>query len=329
MHPRNKLDTLAHLPDALVAQLQAEARTTADLRAQRQALGINSVQIYDQTRIFHAPPSLEMATITDLTCPGPHGDFPARLIHPQDPTGPLRPLLVFCHGGGFVVGSMASHDSTLRRLAHHSGCPVLAFDYHLAPGHRHPTPMDECQALLEWILPQADALGFSNQGIALAGDSAGATIALATFLRLRDQASPLKDAISALLLYYGYFGLQGSMSAKLYGGWWDGMTEDDLAHYLYTYHPETPITDPELNLFEADLSWGLPKTYLLACGLDPLLDDSRTLAAVFSHHQIPHQLHILNHAIHACLYYAHILPDVDQAMAASLHYWLQEDPYAS
>lgn len=324
MHPKNKLDTFPLLDPKLRSQLLEEDRTTQGLRALKTDLGLTGAQIYDLVRILHRGPNLPMAKITDLTCPGPHGDFPARLYTPQAPTSHPRPLLVYCHGGGFILGSMASHDGILRSLAHHSGCPVLAFDYHLAPAYKHPTPIDECRALLEWVLPQADTLGFAPHRLALAGDSAGATIAMATLLHLRDQASPLLDRISALLLYYGYYGLAGSMASKIYGGWWDGLGEWDQGRFIRMYTEGSP-QDPTLNILNNDLSFGLPKTYLLACDFDPLLDDTLTLAAVLGHHKVPHKVKVLKKAIHACLYYTHLIPAYDQALADSVAYWLQED----
>lgn len=325
MHAHNKINPLPMLHPRLAQQLQTEYTRTKELKDCKKELGLSSAEIYEKLRLEFAGSPPAMQQIIELTCPGPHGDFPARLYIPKNKGNRPRPLMVFCHGGGFVVGSMDSHDNVLRRLAELSAGPVLAFNYHLAPAYKHPVPMDECHALLEWILPQAESYGFQAKHIALAGDSAGATIALSTFLRLREQGSPVASHIRALLLYYGFFGLESSMSGKLHGGWWDGMTEEDVERYFSAYISPENRKDPSFNLFEQDLSYGLPPCYILGCEFDPILDDSRALAAILKQHDLPHHFHILDNMVHACLAYYEFLPEVDRAMDHSIHYWLQEE----
>src|SRR5262249_13751346 len=124
--------------------------------------------------------------------------------------------IVYLHGGGFVVGSLETHDRIMRLLARAAGRVVIGVDYPLAPEHKFPLAL---QLVARFVRSLAD-----SGGVALAGDSAGAHLALAAALQLREQ-SP----VVCLLLYYGMYGLRDSLSRRLYGGELDGLDETALA----------------------------------------------------------------------------------------------------
>ena len=123
----------------------------------------------------------------------------------------LQPALLYFHGGGFVIGSIATHDRLCRRLAALSGCMVLSVDYRLAPEHRFPDAVDDAFATLAWLMKEAPSLGIDPGRIAVGGDSAGGTLAGACAIHARDQGWPLA---LQLLIYPGLSSDQNNNSHR-------------------------------------------------------------------------------------------------------------------
>jgi acetyl esterase len=145
---------------------------------------------YDKAGEVLEPPRAPLARVQDLTVPATDGTpLPARLYAPSHDR---LPVLLYLHGGGFVIGGLETHDSLCRQLALRSGCAVLALDYRLAPEHRFPTAVDDTWAALHWLAgPGAAALGLDGSRIAVGGDSAGGTLATVAALHARDTGLPL------------------------------------------------------------------------------------------------------------------------------------------
>jgi acetyl esterase len=143
------------------------------------------------------------------------GARPARLYGPV--AGPL-PLVAYLHGGGWTVGSLESHDRMCRRLAQGSGAAVLALDYRLAPEHPWPSSVDDAVAALCWVATAPAELGGQPPAVAVAGDSAGGTLAALACLRLRDERpDALPDLQVLLYANTDLTGSQPSMSDKATG----------------------------------------------------------------------------------------------------------------
>src|SRR3954454_16600300 len=121
-----------------------------------------------------------VASVEDRTIDGPAGPIPVRVYRPSDER-PL-PVLVFFHGGGFVIGDLETHDRTCRSLANRSGCLIVAVDYRLAPEHPFPAGVDDACAALAWVAAHAEELGGDPQRLAVGGDSAGGNLAAVTTL---------------------------------------------------------------------------------------------------------------------------------------------------
>ena len=113
------------------------------------------------------------------------GSIPCRLYRPSVKTD--LGLLVFFHGGGWVIGDLNSHDGVCRSLANKSGHAVLSVDYRLAPEHKFPIPFDDCWASVEWVIENAKSLNINPKKIAVSGDSAGGNLASAVALKARDK----------------------------------------------------------------------------------------------------------------------------------------------
>ena len=251
-----------------------------------------------------------MAATTEEMVAGPQGPFRVRWYHPG---GAADSCLLYVHGGGFVVGGLDTHDRIMRTLAERSGAVVVGVDYALSPEAKFPQAVHECAAAARHVADRAAEHGVTGGGISFAGDSGGANLALAATLLLRAHGGP---PVRSLLLYYGMFGLRDSRSQRRFGNEWDGLTPADLASYLaaYTSGPED-LLDPYLDCLGADLTRGVPPTYLLAATLDPLLDDTLALADAFAEHGVEHRLALVDGVLHGFLHYSRLLPEARAALA--------------
>jgi acetyl esterase len=217
------------------------------------------------------PPAL--ASTSELAMPGPAG--PIRLRHYRPRASASLPLVIYFHGGGFVLGSLDTHDRVMRLLALDSDAAVIGVDYRLAPEHPFPAPLDDCVAAARWIRAEAAGLGVDPDCVVLAGDSAGANLALASLLDLRDAGEV--DAIRGAALFYGCFWrrLDTPAHARFGNGSWRlGSAEMRWFWQHYLGDPSSP--DPRAEPLHADLG-GLPPLYLTAAALDPLYDDTLEL----------------------------------------------------
>ena len=314
----NGADIEARLDPEMRAAMAESARALGgievdwkDLTAARRA--------YLAERGFWNADRPDVAAVQSHVLPGPHGPIPVRLYRPA--IGGLLPVLVYLHGGGYVLGSLDTHDRVMRLLALKSGAAVLGVDYRLAPEHRFPAQLEETAAVLDWIATQAASVELDHRRVALGGDSAGAHLALGAALARKPTATKLK----ALILYYGAFGLADSASRRRFGVAASGLSRDDLAYYDASYlGGPAPMGDPRYDCLAGNLA-GLPPAYILACELDPLLDDSLALAALLGDAGVPHRLHRYDGVLHGFLHYSRIVPKAMRALdegAAALKDWL-------
>lgn len=153
--------------------------------------------------------------VQTFTVPARDGfDVPVRLYVPQQADGELLPVLVFFHGGGFVVGSITTHDSLCRVLSQLAHCAVLSVGYRLAPEHRFPVAFDDAWDVMLWVRQHAAAIGLDVQRVAVGGDSAGGTLAAVCALQARDVSWPL---VLQLLIYPGCAARQETRSHQTFG----------------------------------------------------------------------------------------------------------------
>jgi acetyl esterase len=217
---------------------------------------------------------VEVARVEDLTIPEPSGDIPARLYAPEG-EGPL-PVVVYFHGGGWVIGNIASHDGICRKLANASGCAIVSVEYRLAPEHRFPVAPSDCYTAVSWIKEHGDKLGIDTSRMAVAGDSAGGNLSAVIAQLCRDRGGP---AIAFQLLIYPATDL--TMSHPSIEENADGylLTKADMEwfrdHYLGDgADPKDPLVSP---LYAGDLS-GLPPALVLTAEYDPLRDEGEAYA---------------------------------------------------
>lgn len=153
--------------------------------------GSGAMEISTMREVPLAPLAENPTAVGDVEnrrIPGPGGEIPIRIYTPEA-SGPL-PLVMFFHGGGFVLCSLETHDELCRALCRDTAAVVVSVDYRLAPEARYPAAADDCYAALEWCAAHAAELGADGTRIAVAGDSAGGNLAAVTALRARDLGGP-------------------------------------------------------------------------------------------------------------------------------------------
>jgi acetyl esterase len=220
--------------------------------------------------------------VTDGTIPGPDGRIPVRAYRP-DADGPY-PTVVFYHGGGFVLGSIESHDLLCRHLARESDCVVLSVDYRLAPEHPFPAAVEDAYAGLEWAAANRDTLRGDGE-LAVVGDSAGGALAAVVAL-LAAERDDGPDLDYQYLLYPGVGVEEGQDSVREHAG--VVLSEDDLQWFRECYY-ESPVDEhnPCADPTNArDLSGVAPATVLTA-GFDPLRDGGRRYAEQLEGDDVP------------------------------------------
>jgi acetyl esterase len=214
-----------------------------------------------------------MHDVTDLEVPSPDGTIPARryVARPDDASR----LLVYFHGGGWVVGSLDSCDTTCRFLARHAGVSVLSVDYRLAPEHRFPAAPDDALAAFRFAVAQAPEWGHDPAAIAVGGDSAGGNLSavLCQDLRTADEVRP---AFQLLLYPVTDVSTKHPSYAQFADGYF--LTEAQMDWYRDHYLGDHPATDPRVSPLLADDLSGLPPAHVAVAGFDVLRDEGEAYA---------------------------------------------------
>jgi len=227
----------------------------------------------ERNAFWNASP-LPLADVRDLEIGGPRPVKVRQYLPDKAARG--GGAIVFVHGGGWLFGSVDTHDSIARRLALAAGRLVVSVDYALAPEQPWPAGLDDVLAVVRWLAAGGEGAAEWGARIALAGDSAGANLALAACLALRDGAGPAPCA--AALVYGAYSDDHQSPSHAAYGDGRFVLTTAAMRWFWDHYAPEpAQRRNPLVAPLHADLR-GLPPLFVIAAELDPLRDDSERLA---------------------------------------------------
>jgi acetyl esterase len=262
-----------------------------------------------ETRLHNRNPPPVGATY-DRSIPGPESELPVRIYRPTG-EGPFS-TVVFFHGGAYIMGGLDSHDLLCRHLTRESGCVVVAVDYRLAPEHQFPAAVEDAYAAVEWAARHADALANDGQ-LAVAGDSAGGTLAAITTLLARDRDGP---EIDYQALAYPSIGVDESQqSVQDHAG--AVLDEDDLRWIQQQYfgseiHLANPYADPAN---ACDLS-GLPPATIVTAGFDPLRDGAVEYADRLEADRVPVCHRNYDDMIHGFLTMLSASEDVERAHEA-------------
>jgi len=227
-----------------------------------------------EAEIVGERPPIPMARVEAVELPGPAGPMAARLYVPLDPPPPA--LLVYCHGGGWVIGDLETHDGPCRFLAAHAGVQVLAVDYRLAPEHPFPAAAEDAFAAYAWANANAGRFGVDPARIGVGGDSAGANLAAATCLQAREEDVPLPAL--QMLIYPVTTAVEELPSRRTFG---EGflLTRRDMDWFEDRYLPPgADRGDPRVSVLQADDLGNLPPAYVATAGFDPLRDEGEAYA---------------------------------------------------
>lgn len=222
-------------------------------------------------------PPRPMARVEPLSIPGPAGDLAARFYVALGAPQPPQPLLVYYHGGGWVIGDLDSHDSICRFLADYSGCRVLSVSYRLAPEHPFPAAPEDTLAAFRWAHEHAGDLGIDPARIAVGGDSAGGNLSTVVCLQARDDGGPCPAM--QLLLYPACDAVGGQVSRDTFA---EGflLTRNDMEWFEGHYLPDgCEADDPRVSVMRAADVGNLPPAYVATSGFDPLRDEGEAYAA--------------------------------------------------
>ncbi|MCC6558799.1 MAG: alpha/beta hydrolase [Polyangiaceae bacterium] len=223
-------------------------------------------------------------SIRDIRVPAGGGEIGARVYAPAARgVGPL-PIVVFYHGGGFVLGSLDSHDGECRALAAGAGVIVVAVDYRLAPEHRFPAATDDAVGAFRWIARSAASLGGDPARMAVAGDSAGGNLAAAVARETRGDA--LRPVFQLLI----YPGLDMTRSLPSHRHFRDGplLTQRSMDYFLANcFHTDRDHRDPRASPLLAGDHAGGPPAMILTAGFDPLRDEGDAYAAALAAAGVP------------------------------------------
>lgn len=221
-------------------------------------------RVMDDVAAFSQGP--QVAT-EDCSVPGPDGEIPVRVYRPE--VDGVLPVTVYFHGGGFVIGSLQSHDATCRALCAKSDTVVVAVDYRLAPEHPFPAAPDDCYAATRWVTEHAAELGVDPARLAVAGDSAGGNLAAVVCLMAKERGGP---AIALQVLVYPVTDHVETPS-RLENSRGYLLTGEALEYFIGHYAAEADRRHPYCAPLRAtDLS-GLPPALIVTAEYDPLCDE--------------------------------------------------------
>ncbi len=264
-------------------------------------------------------PHVPLARVEDFHIPGPAGPIRARLW--ANSHEPEQPVLLYLHGGGFVIGSIETCESMCRQLAFQSGAAVVAIDYRLAPEHKYPAGLQDCWAAYQWLVEHGRSMGLNGHRIAVGGDSAGGTLSAAVALMARDAGLPL--ALQALVYpsvqtrsvteSFKAFSQDTLLSAELMN-WFERQTMGDSLDH--DWHRE-PLHAPDHR--------GVAPAWIGLAECDALTDEGHQYAQKLRDAGVPVEVREWPGVIHDFINMGRFLPEaleLHKAMAAAVKHAL-------
>lgn len=241
-------------------------------------------------------PPIAMARVRDLELSLRGRALKARLYVPEG-AGHVPPLTLYLHGGGWVMGTLETHDATARALAQASGSAMLSLAYRLAPEHHYPAPIEDCYEALRWAAVNGPALGVDTSRLAVAGDSAGANLAAACAFLARDRGGP---RLRHQLLLYPVTDRDYSRASYRENGGGEYFLSTAMMDWFWSrYLGTTRMQDAPLALLaqRADMA-GLPSSTIIAAEFDPLRDEALAFAGRLADAGVLVQVEVAEGMIH-------------------------------
>jgi acetyl esterase/lipase len=297
---------------ALLAKIQEAGAPPLNTLTPTQAREIKNPAFIE----FGGPP-VEISNVEDLCIPGPSGEIPIRIYRPEG-NGPF-PVLVYFHGGGWVICNLDTHDSLCRHLSNRASCVVVSVDYRLAPEHKFPAAVEDAYAATLWTAENSGSIQVDPDRIAVGGDSAGGNLATVISLMAKDRGVP---GLVFQLLVYPVTDLS-SMDNSTYRehGRDYILTKDSMVYYgsHYVAREEDALNPYASPLLAEDLS-GLPPALVITAELDVLRGEGEEYANRLREAGVPVRYSCYKGMIHAFFSMTGIvdrtMDAVDEAAAA-------------
>ena len=255
----------------------------------------------------------ELALIRDLSCPGPRGEIGLRLYDARADRGP-GPLVLFLHGGGFVLGDLDTHEPFCAEMARQLDLPVVAVDYRLAPEHPFPAGAEDCIAAARWLAQSPEPLGRAITGLVPCGDSAGGNLAIVVSLALRDEPAavpvlaqwPIYPAADPAKGGYPSFTdfAEGYLLTRDGMRWFDDCYAAEAKDWRYS-----PLVKSQA---------GMPPTLVVTASLDPIRDQGRAYAAACIEAGVPTIFREARGNIHGFINLRKAIPSSDEDIRAAI-----------
>nr|WP_246332072.1 alpha/beta hydrolase [Sphingomonas chungangi] len=253
-----------------------------------------------------------IAVKRDFVMPGPDGDIPLRLYDARETRAP-GPVIVFFHGGGWVLGDLASYDSACAEIVRALDLPLISVGYRLAPEAPWPAAPDDCEAAARWIADAPAALGLQPTSLVLAGDSAGGTLTIVTAIALREKPAA-RPVVAQWAIYPAADMVAHYPSFKAFGSGYL-LTEESMIWFNGHYRPD--VTDWRGSPMVADLA-GLPPALVTTASLDPIRDQGRAYVAALAQAGVPVSFREARGNIHGFLNMRRAIPSSAKDVADSL-----------
>ena len=265
----------------------------------------------DRAKRFSGPYD-EVHSVRDFEIPGPTRSLAARIYKPS--AGGPHPILVYYHGGGWVLGSLDSHDRGVRGLTVAAKCISISVEYRLAPENPFPAAVSDCLSALQWIVANAEQLGGDPMRVAVGGDSAGGNLAAVIALATRD-AGP--DLTFQLLIYPVVDSDVNRPSYKTYANA-PMLPGHRMAYFWNQYVPDVEERGNwQCAPLRASSHSGLPPALVIAAGIDPLVDEGKSYAHQLNSSGVPVEYRLFSRMTHAFFQAPGLLSDAREASNAA------------
>jgi acetyl esterase len=262
--------------------------------------------------------------VEDRTIEGPADPIGVRIYWPptdpdRNPRSPAPPVVVYLHGGGFVVGDLDTHDGSCRQHAVGAGAVVVSVDYRLAPEHPYPAAVEDAWAATLWVAEHGAEIGADTTRIAVAGDSAGGTISAVIAQRARDDGGP---ALVFQLLWYPSTMWDPSLPSFTENATAPILDVKAVAQFSVWYAGDNDLSDPPPGMApgRATNLAGVAPAYIGVAGHDPLRDDGIRYGELLAAAGVPVEVHNAETMVHGYLGYAAVVPaataGLDRGLAA-------------
>ncbi len=247
---------------------------------------VQAREVYRAGRAYFQPDPIDVAVVRDMVVAGAAGEIPARYYEGLGAPDARSPVLVFFHGGGYVIGDLDTHDHVCRKLANVARCAVVSVDYRLAPEHKFPAAVDDCAAALRWVVQNAQALGADPSRVAVGGDSAGGNLSANMAHFARDGAVP--PICFQLLLYPGTDMSEAQASYREEDGFSRFPLSLDACRYFFRHYTngDQDRADPRAAPLHAPNFRDLAPAFVLTAGYDPIRDEGMDYARKLARHGV-------------------------------------------